>query len=424
MDAMSTVNDPVIHVAFLVKVPPNCINRDDTGRPKTVPFGGVERQSPSSQFLKRGWRRASERGNMVVRTQYAPTRIAQQMGITDTDTVDRIASLLYTGKGDGAGEDGEDGESENTEPTTTNKSPGKTNGIILLGDSEIDSIANLIRTNPTVNAYVYATAVPEASTELAAKAGRGKGKGKGGKQDAKKSLQERAFNEVEKDLRASPLEGALIGLYGRMVTNSPIEAAPDGALQVARTISVTAAHRQTDFFSAVDDGRPDNSPKGSGAGMIGNRDFCNANIMLVQLQINVDLLARNAGFGTVDSASEAARTAMADVVNDFFRTALRNPLAGAANQGSYMTNVRTHAALIRFSEKGTVSNLEYAFETPLGPKQTAADATRVLFDYAKKTAYVYDEVSTDISFNFDDEGAKLSDCLDAIARQVNLTFYV
>ena len=35
---------------------PACLNRDDTGRPKTAVIGGVERLRISSQSLKRAWR--------------------------------------------------------------------------------------------------------------------------------------------------------------------------------------------------------------------------------------------------------------------------------------------------------------------------------------------------------------------------------
>src|SRR5262249_40353644 len=35
---------------------PSCLNRDDTGRPKTAVLGGVERLRISSQCLKRAWR--------------------------------------------------------------------------------------------------------------------------------------------------------------------------------------------------------------------------------------------------------------------------------------------------------------------------------------------------------------------------------
>ena len=47
---------------ILQTVPPSCINRDDTGSPKTAVYGGVLRARVSSQAWKhamRGWMWAS-----------------------------------------------------------------------------------------------------------------------------------------------------------------------------------------------------------------------------------------------------------------------------------------------------------------------------------------------------------------------------
>src|SRR5436189_6107085 len=38
---------------------PNCLNRDDQGRPKTAVVGGVTRQRISSQCLKSWWRESA-----------------------------------------------------------------------------------------------------------------------------------------------------------------------------------------------------------------------------------------------------------------------------------------------------------------------------------------------------------------------------
>ena len=53
---------------------PSNLNRDDTGRPKSVVFGGVPRLRISSQSLKRAWRTSSVfaeklEGHLADRTQ-------------------------------------------------------------------------------------------------------------------------------------------------------------------------------------------------------------------------------------------------------------------------------------------------------------------------------------------------------------------
>ena len=45
-----------VDVHVLQTVPPSCVNRDDTGSPKTAVYGGVTRARVSSQAWKRAMR--------------------------------------------------------------------------------------------------------------------------------------------------------------------------------------------------------------------------------------------------------------------------------------------------------------------------------------------------------------------------------
>jgi CRISPR system Cascade subunit CasC len=45
-----------LQLHLLTAYPPSNLNRDDTGRPKSVIFGGTPRLRVSSQSLKRAWR--------------------------------------------------------------------------------------------------------------------------------------------------------------------------------------------------------------------------------------------------------------------------------------------------------------------------------------------------------------------------------
>ncbi|MFN8709037.1 MAG: type I-E CRISPR-associated protein Cas7/Cse4/CasC, partial [Pseudomonadota bacterium] len=45
-----------LQLHLLTSYPPSNLNRDDSGRPKSAVFGGVERARISSQSLKRAWR--------------------------------------------------------------------------------------------------------------------------------------------------------------------------------------------------------------------------------------------------------------------------------------------------------------------------------------------------------------------------------
>ena len=45
-----------LDINVIQSVPPNCINRDDTGSPKTAIYGGVKRARVSSQSWKKAMR--------------------------------------------------------------------------------------------------------------------------------------------------------------------------------------------------------------------------------------------------------------------------------------------------------------------------------------------------------------------------------
>ena len=54
---MSKKNHLYVDIHVLQTVPPSCVNRDDTGSPKTAVYGGVRRARVSSQAWKRSMTR-------------------------------------------------------------------------------------------------------------------------------------------------------------------------------------------------------------------------------------------------------------------------------------------------------------------------------------------------------------------------------
>jgi len=50
------MNRMYIDFHVILTVPPSCVNRDDTGSPKTAMYGGVRRARVSSQSWKRAMR--------------------------------------------------------------------------------------------------------------------------------------------------------------------------------------------------------------------------------------------------------------------------------------------------------------------------------------------------------------------------------
>ena len=80
------------HVLQLV--PPSCINRDDTGSPKSARFGGVERHRVSSQ----AWKRA-------IRNDFAAHLNSEELGERTKYVVAKVAEKLVEIRSDISSED-------------------------------------------------------------------------------------------------------------------------------------------------------------------------------------------------------------------------------------------------------------------------------------------------------------------------------
>jgi CRISPR system Cascade subunit CasC len=72
-----------IDIHVLQTVPPSCINRDDTGSPKSAVFGGVSRARVSSQ----AWKRAT-------RTEFNNHLDVSELGERTVRLVERIAKRI------------------------------------------------------------------------------------------------------------------------------------------------------------------------------------------------------------------------------------------------------------------------------------------------------------------------------------------
>lgn len=89
---------------ILQTVPPSCINRDDTGSPKTAVYGGVTRARVSSQAWKHAMRAAfAENARLDVgkRTKKAAELVKEQILVLDPEQkkADKMAkeALKYVG---------------------------------------------------------------------------------------------------------------------------------------------------------------------------------------------------------------------------------------------------------------------------------------------------------------------------------------
>lgn len=219
---METNNRLFVDVHVLQTVPPSCVNRDDTGSPKTAVYGGVTRARVSSQCWKRamrimfGDRLPSEK--LSKRTKRIVSMVADEIWKLD-NTVDSetIAQKIL--------------ETAGLKIKSVEKG---TDALFFMSNAQACVLAKLAIEDPET--------IKEKPTKEA-------------KEKAHKALQQ--------------LPGIDIALFGRMVADDPA-LNTDACAQVAHSISTHKVCNEYDYFTAVDDRAPEDN---AGAGHIGTVEF-------------------------------------------------------------------------------------------------------------------------------------------------------
>ena len=231
-----------IQLHILTAYPPANLNRDDTGKPKTAQFGGVERLRVSSQALKRAWRTSDEfkealAGHIGERTQRLGDEIEKHLRVKGADETE--ARKIARAVADHFGK---------LKPEK-DKNPAR--------------IEQLAFISPEERADAFA-------------------------------LAERAAAGENVDLEEADLlrktDGAVdIAMFGRMLADDP-EFNRDAAVQVAHAITTHRAIVEDDYYTAVDDLKA--PAEDAGAGFVGEAGF-GSGVFYLYVCIDRDLLIRN-----------------------------------------------------------------------------------------------------------------------------------
>ncbi|WP_454930808.1 type I-E CRISPR-associated protein Cas7/Cse4/CasC [Actinomyces israelii] len=244
---MSTYVD--IHV--IQSLPPSCVNRDDSGSPKSAVYGGVRRLRVSSQ----SWKRAA-------RLYFNNLLDASDVGVRTK----RVAELL-------AAQIAEDA------PDLAESAPDLAGEVFKL--AKIKLSAPRKKDGPLESGYLLFLSTSQIArlAELAIAAAR-----------SGEALDAKAVKKIFKEAHAVD-----IALFGRMVADNT-DLNIDAACQVAHAISTHAAQNEYDFFTAVDDEKSRSEEEDAGAGMMGTVEFSSAT-MYRYATVNVDMLRHNLGDG-------------------------------------------------------------------------------------------------------------------------------
>lgn len=240
----------IVEIHALQNFAPSNLNRDDTGAPKDALFGGTRRARISSQCLKRSIR---QHFNGLVEQG----RLASDDMASRTKRIVNALTNVLAEKGRPQQAAEEKARVALSAVKLATKDDGKSEFLLFLGQREIAGIAAIIDEKWD---SIVATESP---------AGEGQKSGKGKKQAAQEADPElkKALEKVFNGGKALD-----VALFGRMLANMP-EKNQDAACQVAHAISTHAVEREFDFYTAVDDLKPDDT---SGADMMGTVEFNSA----------------------------------------------------------------------------------------------------------------------------------------------------
>lgn len=240
---MSNTHRIYIDFHVIQTVPPSCVNRDDTGSPKTATYGGVTRARVSSQSWKHAiremFRDMFSQDEIGIRTKQITTLIADEIkAIAPGADAECLTKDVLKAAG---------------VKTKENKSKLETNALFFISRGQIKALA----------------AIAAAHTD-------------GGFDKA----------ECQAALKSTPAVD--IALFGRMVAD--VQSLNfDASAQVAHAISTHAVRNEFDYFTAVDDCAPEDN---AGAGHLGTVEY-NASTLYRYATVDVSSLAESLHSDTV-----------------------------------------------------------------------------------------------------------------------------
>jgi CRISPR system Cascade subunit CasC len=304
------MNNLYLDLHVLQTVPPSCINRDDTGSPKTAVYGGVSRARVSSQ----AWKHA-------MRGMFSELFSQDQLGVRTKNVVDLVVEELdklgYEGKSEKAAI-----EALKNAGIKVGKE-NKTDALFFMSCMQAQKLAELVISGEEdKNAYKLA-------------------------------------------LKETP--SIDIALFGRMVaSDSTLNF--DAAAQVAHSISTHEVKNEYDYFTAVDDFSKEDS---AGAGHLGTVEFHSATLYRYAT-VNIRELEKNLGTDTTQALKGFAKAFLLSMptgkqntfanrtVPDFAYVTLRTDqpvnLAGAFEKPIYTRQEG-------YVEKSVQALKEFAFKT-------------------------------------------------------------
>ena len=324
-----------IDVHIVQNIPPSCVNRDDTGSPKSAMYGGVKRLRVSSQAWKHVTRSFFDahldREDLGTRTKRVVGILAKEIGRQAEDLENDAQKLAEEVFNAAKIKLSEPRVKKSEEASKKAKESGY---LLFLSNRQIAQLA-----------------------EMAVESAR--------------SGEELDKKEVKKIFKS---ENSIdVALFGRMVADDA-DLNVDAACQVAHAISTHAAENEFDFFTAVDDDKSRAEEReDAGAGMMGTIEFSSAT-MYRYATVNLDLLHENLG------DAEATLRALSSFIEAFVKT------MPTGKQNTFANRTLPSMVVVQVRDDQPVS-LVGAFERPVLKSDTegfVAKSVRKLVEHEKQ----------------------------------------
>ena len=273
-------NNLVVDIHALQVVPPSCINRDDTGSPKTAIYGDVTRARVSSQAWKKAIRDAFRNALNVsedvgIRTKRITDLLAKEIEALGGNKPAKMAQDILNAAG------------VTVKENKKNKEILETSALFFISPAQIHKLAQL--------------AID-------------------GEKDKKK---------VQAALNDEPTLD--IALFGRMVADDP-SLNTDASAQVAHSISTHKVNNEYDYFTAIDECSPDDN---AGAVMLGTVEY-NSSTLYRYATIAVHDLKNKLGSDTANAVKEFVYAFVTSMPTGKINTFANRTLPGAV-----MVTIRT-----------------------------------------------------------------------------------
>lgn len=324
----------LIELHIIQSFPVTCLNRDDLGAPKSALFGGVQRARVSSQSWKRAIREqlkeVSNGGSHFQgkRTRFVLGQLKNEFVRQGVD--EEQAAVLAKRLGEALGK-------------LDDPEKGNVKTLLFFSPQEIANVsAALLDSDISDPLDTLTSDAPE--------------------KDKNKARQEidKAAKKAAKSLGNAVKDAADIAIFGRMVADDH-SLMVEGAGLFSHALSTHKVSNEVDFFSAVDDLRPDDA---EGASHIGTLEF-NSACYYRYIGLNVDLLFDShhlAHFETkelrrvLDSFLRASILAVPNArKNSMFGFTLPSYVLGLKRTGQPLSLVNAFEAGVRPSSTGFIS---------------------------------------------------------------------